>query len=132
AARLADHLGVFVVAGGLVVGGQGAQCHGDGSSRLSGAGGERFEAVGPEAREVGVAGDDDGGLQVAEAHDVVVGGGVFGDVDDLVGNSRVIQCAECCFASVACGFGINGDLRQFQPSSVMALILAVLPPILVV
>src|SRR6185295_12047963 len=61
-ASLADHLGVFVVAVGLVVGGQGVQCHGDWSSRLSGSGSERFEAVRPKAREVGVAGDDDGGL----------------------------------------------------------------------
>jgi hypothetical protein len=40
--------------------------------------------------------------------------------------------AECGLAGDTCGFGVDGDLRHFQPFFVMALFLAVLPLILVV
>lgn len=45
--------------------------------------GEFLDAVGAETGPVVGAGDDDGGLEVAEDHDVVAGACVGGDVDEL-------------------------------------------------
>ena len=81
---------------------------------LASRGGEGLDAVGAEARKMGVGGDDDGDLQIAQAHHVVAGLGVFGDVDDgVVEDSGTFSVPECGVALHACGFGVDGDVRHF-------------------
>lgn len=59
---------------------------------------------------VGVC-DDDGCLHVAEAFDVSEGFGVCFDVDDVVGEAVLVECAGGCGALYAVGFCVDGDVH---------------------
>lgn len=91
-----------------------------GESVWSGGRGELGDFVGTESTPVVFSCDDDGGLQVSQAHDVIAGLCVFGDVDDVddvVFDSRFVECAVRGIALHTCGLGIYGD--RHSPSSVI-------------
>ncbi len=54
---------------------------------------------------------------VSETHDVIAGLCVVGDVDDVVFDSRFVECAVSGIALHTCGFGIYGD--RHSPLSVI-------------
>src|SRR5690625_837487 len=76
---------------------------------LGGVGREVLDAVGAEAGPVVVGGDDDGGLEVAEGHDVVAGGGVGGDVDERVLEAGLVEGLDGGAALHALRLGVDGD-----------------------
>src|SRR5690606_23224609 len=72
---------------------------------------ERLDLVGTEARPVVLAGDDDGRLDVAEGLHLGEGVGVLGDVDDVVGQARLVQRALGRIALHAEGLRVHGDVH---------------------
>jgi hypothetical protein len=86
-----------------------------GESVWSGGCGELLDFVGAESTPVVFSCDDDGGLQVSQAHDVIAGLCVFGDVDDVVFDSRFVECAVRGIALHTCGLGIYGDRHFHTP-----------------
>src|SRR5690625_4282416 len=74
--------------------------------------GEGTDPVGAVARPVLLAGDDDGGLHVAEGLHVVQGDGIGADVDDDVVEAVFIQGAVGGIALHASGLAVNGDSHR--------------------
>src|SRR5699024_9639099 len=64
-----------------------------------------------EAGPVVLGGDDDRGLAVAEGLDLRRAVGVLGDVDDVVGDARLVQGALGRIALHAEGLRVHGDVQ---------------------
>src|SRR3569833_1867337 len=71
--------------------------------------GERLDPVRPEAGPMITAGNDDRRLEVTHGHDVIAGFGVLGNVDDVVGQTRLVQGLVGHVALHAGGLGVHGD-----------------------
>src|SRR3546814_876729 len=67
-----------------------------------------LDSVGPEPCPVVVSGDDDRRLQIPQAHYVLAGSSVFGDVDDGVFDSGLVESAVGGIALNARGLGVHG------------------------
>src|ERR1700677_3878218 len=88
-----------------------------GSSMVNGRGGsggaevgQCLEAIGLESGEVVVGADvDDGGLQVAQRHDVLAGFGVGGNVDAAVFDIHFVEGTENGVALHAGGLCVDDD-----------------------
>src|SRR5699024_3110422 len=81
------------------------------SALLRTDGRERLDLVRAEAGPVVLGGDDDRGLDVAEGLDLRQGVGVLGDVDDVVGDARLVQGALGRIALHAEGLRVHGDVQ---------------------
>src|SRR5699024_3016276 len=100
------------VGGGLrVLGGHGVHCVSPPllAGGSGGVGREVLDAIGAESGPVVGVRDHDGGLEVAQGHDVVAGVDVGGEVDELVGDASLVEGLDGGAALHAPGLGVDGD-----------------------